>query len=227
MKTGWTGLWLRPVSCDRTRPVVTRGDLDLSGVDRTLGGSVWLLPPERSVNRNRTGSELFSVLFSIMGGPPHITAAPHRALTYSTHADFTGSRVAACRTTSHVTVASSTAQPCPRLCSAPLPRPCRSYIVALHHAAASRAIMPIATASPDRAQGGTCFHALAPLWFSYFSAEQARATPLLPPEPPRSRRAPTVPPTSATLTLIADSVVPVIRSSSLRSPIHQVASPRF
>ena len=49
-KTGSTGLWLRPVSCDRTRSVVTLGDLDLSGVDRTLGGSVRSLPPERPVS---------------------------------------------------------------------------------------------------------------------------------------------------------------------------------
>ena len=33
MKTGWTGLWLRPVNGDRTRLVVALGDLDLSRVD--------------------------------------------------------------------------------------------------------------------------------------------------------------------------------------------------
>ena len=40
MKTELTGLWLCPVSRDRTCPVMTQGDLDLSRVDRTLGGSV-------------------------------------------------------------------------------------------------------------------------------------------------------------------------------------------
>ena len=39
-KAGSTGLWLRPINWDRTCPVVTPGDLDLSGVDRTLGGNV-------------------------------------------------------------------------------------------------------------------------------------------------------------------------------------------
>ena len=36
-----------------TRPVATPGDLDLSGVDRTLGGSVRSLPPERSVSSQK------------------------------------------------------------------------------------------------------------------------------------------------------------------------------
>ena len=58
-KTGLTGLWLRPVSWDQMRPVGLK-DLDLSGVDRTLGGSVWSLPPERPVNRCRAGSQLLS-----------------------------------------------------------------------------------------------------------------------------------------------------------------------
>ena len=50
MKTGWTGLWLHPVSGDQTWPVMIPGVLDLSGVDRTLGGSVRSLPPERLVS---------------------------------------------------------------------------------------------------------------------------------------------------------------------------------
>ena len=49
-KTGSTGLWLHPVSGDRTRPVMTLGDLDLSGVDWTLGGSIRSLPLERLVS---------------------------------------------------------------------------------------------------------------------------------------------------------------------------------
>ena len=58
MDTGWTELWLCPVSCDRTRPVVAPEVLDLSGVNRTLGGSVRSLPPERPVNRKHAGSGL-------------------------------------------------------------------------------------------------------------------------------------------------------------------------
>ena len=34
-------------------------ELDLSGIDRTLGGSVPSLPPERPVNGERVVSELF------------------------------------------------------------------------------------------------------------------------------------------------------------------------
>ena len=75
MKTGWTGLWLCPVSGDRTCPVKTREVLDLSGVDRTLGGSVRSLPSECLVNSSRAGFQLFSISFSITGGPPLITAA--------------------------------------------------------------------------------------------------------------------------------------------------------
>ena len=58
-ETACTGLWLRPVSWDRTRPVVIPGDLDLSGIDQTLGGSVWSLPSERPVNRKRAGPGFF------------------------------------------------------------------------------------------------------------------------------------------------------------------------
>ena len=48
-----TGLWLRPVGVHRTRSVAILEDLDLSGIDRTLGGSVRSLPPEHPVNRKR------------------------------------------------------------------------------------------------------------------------------------------------------------------------------
>jgi len=69
-KTGSTELWLCPVSCDRTRPVVILGVLDLSGINRTLGGSVWSLPPEHPVSRSRAASELFfRFLFCCIGGP--------------------------------------------------------------------------------------------------------------------------------------------------------------
>ena len=54
-----TGLWLRPVDVHWTRPVVIPEDLDLSGIDRMLGGSIRSLPPERPVNGERVVSELF------------------------------------------------------------------------------------------------------------------------------------------------------------------------
>ena len=46
-----TGLWLRPVGVHWTRPVMIPEELDLSRIDRTLGGSVRSLPPEHPVNR--------------------------------------------------------------------------------------------------------------------------------------------------------------------------------
>ena len=71
METGWTGLWLRLVSCGWTRPVMTLGVLDLSGVDRTLGGSVRSLPPEHPVSGSCADLKLFSVFLSITGEPPY------------------------------------------------------------------------------------------------------------------------------------------------------------
>ena len=50
---------LRPVMEHRMHPVLIPEELDLSGIDRTLGGSVRSLPPERSVNGERAVSELF------------------------------------------------------------------------------------------------------------------------------------------------------------------------
>ena len=50
MMAACTRLWLCPVGVHRTHPVVIPGDLDLSGIDQTLGGSVWSLPPERPVS---------------------------------------------------------------------------------------------------------------------------------------------------------------------------------
>ena len=44
----------------RTRPVPIPEDLDLSGIDQTLGGSVRLLPPERPVSGSRVASGLLS-----------------------------------------------------------------------------------------------------------------------------------------------------------------------
>ena len=54
-----TELWLRPVGVHRTRPVTIPEVLDLTRIDRTLGGSVRSLPPERPVNGERAVSELF------------------------------------------------------------------------------------------------------------------------------------------------------------------------
>ena len=42
----------------RTCPVVIPEELDLSRIDRTLGGSIRSLPPERPVNGERAVSEL-------------------------------------------------------------------------------------------------------------------------------------------------------------------------
>ena len=50
-----TGPCLRLVMDHRTRPVVILEELDLSGIDRMLGGSVRSLPPERPINRYRAG----------------------------------------------------------------------------------------------------------------------------------------------------------------------------
>ena len=55
-----TGPCLRPVMDHRTRSVAISEDLDLSGIDRTLGGSVRSLPPERPVSGSRATSGLFS-----------------------------------------------------------------------------------------------------------------------------------------------------------------------
>ena len=65
-----TGPCLRPVMDHQTRPVVILEELDLFGIDRTLGGSVRSLPPERLVSRKRAGvkpSSLFPIL--LHGGP--------------------------------------------------------------------------------------------------------------------------------------------------------------
>ena len=59
-EASWTGLWLRPVSGDWTRSVVTLEDLDLSRVNRTLGDNVRSLPPEHPVSRNCAGFQLLS-----------------------------------------------------------------------------------------------------------------------------------------------------------------------
>ena len=61
---------LRPVMDHRTRPVTIPEDLDLSGIDRTLGGSVQSLPPERPVNGEHVFLGLFLLSYSITLGTP-------------------------------------------------------------------------------------------------------------------------------------------------------------
>ena len=69
-ETACTGLWLRPVGVHRTRPVTILEELDLSRIDRTLGGSVRSLPPEHPVNRNRADYKFFlRFLFHPAGDP--------------------------------------------------------------------------------------------------------------------------------------------------------------
>ena len=71
-----TGPCLRPVMVHRTRPVPIPEELDLSRIDRTLGGSVQLLPPERPVSGSRAFSGLFSVSFSVASGDLFNSAVP-------------------------------------------------------------------------------------------------------------------------------------------------------
>ena len=58
MMAACTRLWLCPVGVHRTCPVAILEELDLSGIDRTLGGSVRPLPPEHPISRSRAVSEL-------------------------------------------------------------------------------------------------------------------------------------------------------------------------
>ena len=52
----------------RTHPVVILEELDLSGIDRMLGGSVRSLPPEHPVSGSRAVSGLFSISFLVVLG---------------------------------------------------------------------------------------------------------------------------------------------------------------
>ena len=70
-----TGPCLRPVMDHRTRPVPIPEDLDLSGIDRTLRGSVRSLPPERPVSGSRAALGLFLVSFSVAFLGNYLTAA--------------------------------------------------------------------------------------------------------------------------------------------------------
>ena len=61
---------MRPVMDHRTRPVPIPEDLDLSGIDRMLGGSIRSLPPERPVSRSRVALGLFIRFFLVTSGDP-------------------------------------------------------------------------------------------------------------------------------------------------------------
>ena len=65
-----TGPCLRLVMDHRTRPVVILEELDLSGIDRTLGGSVRSLPLERPISGSHAASGLLSLFLflSRLGG---------------------------------------------------------------------------------------------------------------------------------------------------------------
>ena len=76
-----TELWLRPVGVHRTRPVAIPKVLDLTGIDRTLGGSVQSLPPERPVSGSRAALRLLIHFLFCRFGDPHITQFTPRRLT--------------------------------------------------------------------------------------------------------------------------------------------------
>ena len=52
---------MRPVGVHRMRSVAIPEELDLSRIDRMLGGSVWSLPPEHPVSRFRTALGFLSL----------------------------------------------------------------------------------------------------------------------------------------------------------------------
>ena len=84
-----TRLWLRLVGVHRTSPIVIPEDLDLSGIDRTLGGSVWSLPPEHPVNRQRAESDLFPHFLLCYAWGPHLTTDVTSILDLTPYAAIT------------------------------------------------------------------------------------------------------------------------------------------
>ena len=60
-------------------------DLYLSGIDRTLGGSVRSLPPERLVSRYHAASGFFPVSFSVTSGDPYINLIRSRVYPNRRH----------------------------------------------------------------------------------------------------------------------------------------------
>ena len=119
----------------RTRPVLIPEEVDLSRIDRTLGGSVRLLPPERPVNGSRAFSGFFYVSFSVMLGDLFNLAVPSFLIP---------------RDLALVLAAASTArQPraamlLPRRTTAAHPRQC-------HHASTARASLARARSAPTPA----------------------------------------------------------------------------
>ena len=80
-----TRLWLCPVGVHRTRLVMILEDLGLSGIDRTLGGSLRSLPLERPVSRYHAASGFFPVSFSVMSGDPYINLIRSRVYPNRRH----------------------------------------------------------------------------------------------------------------------------------------------
>ena len=95
--------------------------MDLTGIDRTLGGSVRSLPLERPVSRYRAASGLFPVSFSVMSGDPYINLIRSRVYPNRRHR-----RPEPPQLQPALTVASARARPSSTLL--PLPR-----ISLLHH----------------------------------------------------------------------------------------------
>ena len=64
---------MRPVGVHRTRLVTILEELDLSGINRMLGGSIRSLPLEHPVNRNRVDFDLYFCFLFCFAGDPFIT----------------------------------------------------------------------------------------------------------------------------------------------------------
>ena len=84
-----TGPCLRPVMDHQTRPVMIPEDLDLSGINRTLGGSVRSLPPERPVSRKCAESDLLPRFLLCYPWGPHLTATVASVLDLTPYAAIT------------------------------------------------------------------------------------------------------------------------------------------
>ena len=114
-----TGPCLCLVMDHRTRPIAIPEKLNLSGIDRTLGGSVWSLPSERLVSRKRTESDLFPRFLLCYAWGPHLTAAVASVLDLTPYATITEPPVC------HALAAA--ALPCLSAAPPQLPSPCRRY----------------------------------------------------------------------------------------------------
>ena len=117
----------------RTRPVAISEDLDLSGIDRTLGGSVRSLPPERPVSGSRATSGLFSPFpfLSRFGGLLNLPASSVTCLDLTsaavTHAQVAAVARAAALLSRRLLAPHLTPAPsCPCLAAPPQPPRARS-----------------------------------------------------------------------------------------------------